>query len=306
MIKKISARIYFIFIITINSFASITNPYNIVNNNEPYFTKEEKQYLIPFENYSELDELGRCGPAKALICEEIMPKKNEKRKDISKVIPTGWTYNKKSNNNKYDFIPGKYIYNRCHLIAYSLSGENDNKLNIITGTRSLNIQGMYEFEQDILSYCKKTKNHVLYRVTPEFENDEVMARSVLMEGYSIEDQGEGICFCIRAWNNEDGIEINYKTGENWIQQTNPEITETLPNIEENIQNYENTITTQDITQTLDLYKESELLVNETTIQQDIKEGIYVFKIIFPIIIATSILIFVVLFTGKILEKPKNK
>ena len=217
MIKKISAIIYFIFIITINSFASITNPYNIVNNNEPYFTKEEKQYLIPFENYSELDELGRCGPAKALICEEIIPKKDEKRKDISKVIPTGWTYNKKSNNNKYDFIPGKYIYNRCHLIAYSLAGENDNKLNLITGTRSLNIQGMYEFEQDVLSYCKKTKNHVLYRVTPEFENDEVIARSVLMEGYSIEDQGEGICFCIRAWNNEDGIKINYKTGENWLK-----------------------------------------------------------------------------------------
>lgn len=288
----------------------INTSFEIVNNDEPYFTENERKSTKVWELYSDLDELGRCGVAYANLCKKLQPKKGEKRKSISHVYPSGWKYKNKSNNHQYkDIIKGNgYVYNRSHLIAFALAGENDNNLNLITGTDWFNHEGMlYEAENNVIAYLKRyPNNHVLYRVTPIYEGDNLVAEGVRIEAYSVEDQGEGICFNKFFYNIQPEIEINYKTGENWIQQINSEIIETLPNIEENIQNYEDIIATQDITQTLDLYKEPELSANETTIQQDIEEGMYVFKIILPIIIATCILIFVVLFASKILEKPKKQ
>lgn len=175
-----------------------------LNGNEPEFTAEEIT-TNTFENYSELDELGRCGVAYANICQELMP--TEPRESISSVKPSGWqTY-------KYDFVDGKYLYNRCHLIGFQLAGENANKLNLITGTRYLNIEGMLPFENMVADYVKETDNHVLYRVTPIYEGDELVARGVQMEGYSVEDNGEGISFNVYAYNVQPGVTINYATGE---------------------------------------------------------------------------------------------
>ena len=170
-------------------------PYTAVNNNEPYFTSDNLT-TEAFENYSELDALGRCGVAYANVCLETMP--TEKRGSISEVKPTGW------HSVKYDNVDGKSLYNRCHLIGYQLTAENANQQNLITGTRYLNVDGMLPFENMVADYVKETDNHVLYRVTPIFTGDNLVADGVLMEGYSVEDEGDGICFCV------------YATGDSWL------------------------------------------------------------------------------------------
>ena len=175
-----------------------------INNNKPYFT-EEDYTKESFEKYSNLDEFGRCGVAFANISKEIMPKEGEERESISNVKPTGWI------QEKYD---GEYLYNRCHLIGYQLSGENDNELNLITGTRYFNVEGMLSFENKVADYIEENQeNHVLYRVTPVFENDNLLAKGVEIEAYSVEDNGEGVCFNVFIYNVEPGININYATGE---------------------------------------------------------------------------------------------
>ena len=182
-------------------------PYTAVNNNEPYFTSDNLTTEV-FENYSELDALGRCGAAYANVCLETMP--TEKRGSISEVKPTGW------HSVKYDNVDGKSLYNRCHLIGYQLTAENANQQNLITGTRYLNVDGMLPFENMVADYVKETDNHVLYRVTPIFTGDNLVADGVLMEGYSVEDEGDGICFCVYAYNVQPGITIDYATGDSWL------------------------------------------------------------------------------------------
>lgn len=182
-------------------------PYTAVNNNEPYFTSDDLT-TEAFENYSELDTMGRCGVAYANVCLETMP--TEKRGSISEVKPTGW------HSVKYDNVDGKSLYNRCHLIGYQLTAENANQQNLITGTRYLNVDGMLPFENMVADYVKETDNHVLYRVTPIFTGDNLVAVGVLMEGYSVEDEGDGICFCVYAYNVQPGITIDYATGDSWL------------------------------------------------------------------------------------------
>ena len=182
-------------------------PYTAVNNNEPYFTSDNLT-TEAFENYSELDALGRCGAAYANVCLETMP--TEKRGSISEVKPTGW------HSVKYDNVDGKSLYNRCHLIGYQLTAENANQQNLITGTRYLNVDGMLPFENMVADYVKETDNHVLYRATPIFTGDNLVADGVLMEGYSVEDEGDGICFCVYAYNVQPGITIDYATGDSWL------------------------------------------------------------------------------------------
>lgn len=178
--------------------------YVAINNNKPYFT--EVDYTTQsFERYSELDSLGRCGVAFVNVCKEIMPPDGDTRGDISSIRPTGWKQAK---------FNGEYLYNRCHLIAYSLSDEDDNELNLITGTRYFNVQGMLPFERLVLEYIKKNKNnHVLYRVTPIFKGNNLLVSGVEMEAYSVEDAGEGVCFNVYVYNVEPGATINYATGE---------------------------------------------------------------------------------------------
>lgn len=183
-------------------------PYTEVNGNQPYFTEEELT-TQSFETYSELDSLGRCGVAYANVGQDLMP--TEPRGEIGAVKPTGWHL------VKYDNVDGKYLYNRCHLIAYMLAAENANPQNLITGTRYLNVQGMLPFETKVCDYVKNTGNHVLYRVTPIFDGDNLLADGVLMEAYSVEDAGEGICFCVFAYNVQPGIGIDYATGDNWAE-----------------------------------------------------------------------------------------
>ena len=181
-----------------------STPYVIINDNQPYFTEEEITD-VSFEYYGELDGLNRCTVAFACVGQDIMP--TEERGSIGSVKPTGWQ------TVKYDFISGKYLYNRCHLIGYQLTGENANKSNLITGTRYLNIDGMLPFEDMVADYVKETGNHVMYRVTPIFTNDNLLADGVLMEAWSVEDNGDGICFNIYAYNVQPYVKINYATGE---------------------------------------------------------------------------------------------
>lgn len=183
-------------------------PYTEVNGNKPYFTEAELT-TQSFETYSELDSLGRCGMAYANVGQDLMP--TEPRGEIGAVKPSGWHL------VKYDNVDGKYLYNRCHLIAYMLAAENANPQNLITGTRYLNVQGMLPFETKVCDYVKNTGNHVLYRVTPIFDGDNLLADGVLMEAYSVEDAGEGICFCVFAYNVQPGIGIDYATGDNWAE-----------------------------------------------------------------------------------------
>lgn len=183
-------------------------PYTEVNGNQPYFTEAELT-TQSFETYSELDSLGRCGVAYANVGQDLMP--TEPRGEIGAVKPTGWHL------VKYDNVDGKYLYNRCHLIAYMLAAENANPQNLITGTRYLNVQGMLPFETKVCDYVKNTGNHVLYRVTPIFDGDNLLADGVLMEAYSVEDAGEGISFCVFAYNVQPGIGIDYATGDNWAE-----------------------------------------------------------------------------------------
>ena len=179
------------------------DPYVVINNNEPNFTKSDKKFSG--EMYSQLDHLGRCGYAMALVGESTMPM--EERGQIGQIKPSGWQ------TVKYDFVDGKYLYNRCHLIGYQLTGENANQKNLITGTRYMNVQGMLPFENMVADYVKETGNHVLYRVTPIYDGKNLLASGVEMEAYSLEDDGEGILFHVFVYNVQPGVEINYATGE---------------------------------------------------------------------------------------------
>lgn len=184
-----------------------SRPYVTVNNNIPNFT-EEDYTTKAFEKYSDFDDLGRCGVAYANICTELMPKEGEKRGDIGNIKPTGW------NNAKYEgVVEGNYLYNRCHLIGWQLAGENDNGRNLITGTRYMNVQGMLPFENMVDDYIEKNQNnHVLYRVSPIFKDDDLVARGVQMEAYSVEDNGAGVCFNVYVYNVQPGIIIDYSDG----------------------------------------------------------------------------------------------
>ncbi len=187
--------------------------YVAINNNIPYF--EESDYKTEAEeNYSELDSLGRCGVAMACLGKETMPAEDEERGSISNVTPSGWV------QKKYDasLVGGGWLYNRCHLIGWQLSAENDNEKNLITGTRYLNVgsdddDAMVYFENMVADYIKETGNHVLYRVTPVYEGSNLLASGVLMEAYSVEDEGDGICFNVYIYNVQPGITIDYATGE---------------------------------------------------------------------------------------------
>ncbi len=178
--------------------------YVAVNDNIPFFTEEELS-SASYETYGELDPLGRCTVCVASVGQDLMPA--EERGNIGAVKPTGW------HTVKYDFVDGKYLYNRCHLIGYQLTGENANEKNLITGTRYLNIEGMLPFENMVADYVKETDQHVMYRVTPVFEGDNLLAAGVLMEGKSVEDNGEGVLFCVFAYNVQPGVSIDYATGE---------------------------------------------------------------------------------------------
>ena len=183
-------------------------PYVYINDNKPSF-KEEDLTTKSFEKYSDLDELGRCGVAYANICKEIMPKEGEERQPIGMVKPSGWK------TARYDdLIEDKYLYNRCHLIGYQLAGENANNKNLITGTRYFNVTGMLPFENKVRDYINKNKkNHVLYRVTPIYQGNNLVASGVQMEAYSVEDKGEGLCFNVYVYNVQPGIIIDYATGD---------------------------------------------------------------------------------------------
>lgn len=180
------------------------NPYVELNGNVPYFTEDDYSYES-YEYYGELDYLGRCTEALALVGKDIMP--TEERGKIGQVKPSGWQI------AKYDWIDGKYLYNRCHLIGFQLTGENANEKNLITGTRYLNVDGMLPFENMVAEYVKDTNNHVLYRVTPIFNENNLLADGVVMEALSMEDNGEGICFNVYCYNVQPGVSIDYSTGK---------------------------------------------------------------------------------------------
>lgn len=181
------------------------HPYVTVNDNTPYFKASSLKRAKSYEKYAQLDSLGRATRATACIGTDLMPEKS--RGYIGNVKPTGW------HTVKYNGIDGNYLYNRCHLIGYQLTGENANEQNLITGTRYLNIDGMLDFENEVADYLHKNpKNHVLYRVTPIYKDDDLLCRGVLMEGYSIEDHGSGVKFCTFAYNVQPSVTIRYSDG----------------------------------------------------------------------------------------------
>ena len=203
------------------------SPYVVINNNQPQFTDQDMT-TESYEYYAPLDDLGRCGYTMACIGRDLMP--TEDRGNISQVKPTGWV------QAQYDFVDGKNLYNRCHLIGFQLTGENANECNLITGTRYCNVEGMLPFENMVADYIKETGNHVLYRVTPIFCGDELVARGIQMEAYSVEDNGDDVCFHVYVYNNQPGVTIDYATGESWrdvqtpptqIQQTDGKTTYVL-------------------------------------------------------------------------------
>ena len=181
-----------------------SSPFVIVKDNVPSFTEKEITDRS-FEAYSPLDPLGRCGEAFACIGKDLMP--TEERGSIGQVKPSGWQ------TAKYEIVDGKYLYNRCHLIGFQLTGENANERNLVTGTRYMNVEGMLPFENMVADYIKETGNHVLYRVTPVYEGDNLLCSGVFMEAYSVEDRGEGISFHVYCYNAQPGIRINYANGE---------------------------------------------------------------------------------------------
>lgn len=196
------------YIASVNDVPKFGNrPYVAICGNIPSFT-EDQLVTESYETYLSLDELGRCRTVMACVGQDIMP--TEERGNIGQVKPTGW------HTVKYDFVDGKYLYNRCHLIGYQLTGENANDRNLITGTRYLNIEGMLPFEDMIADYVKETGNHVIYRVTPIFDGYNLLARGVQMEALSVEDNGAGVCFNVYAYNNQPGIVIDYATGDSHI------------------------------------------------------------------------------------------
>ena len=179
-------------------------PYVVLGDNVPDFTDADMQ-TTSYEEYSDLDNLGRCGAANAIVGIDLMP--TEPRGAIGQVRPSGW------HTVKYEGIDGNYLYNRCHLIGYQLTGENANEKNLITGTRYLNVEGMLPFEDMVDAYVDETGNHVLYRVRPIFSGDDLVARGVHMEAWSVEDAGQGICFDVFCYNVQPGIVIDYVTGD---------------------------------------------------------------------------------------------
>ena len=181
----------------------------VLNGNTPLFTDEEIA-ADSYEFYEELDAYNRCTYTMACIGRELMP--TEDRGNIGQVKPTGWV------TAKYDFVDGKYLYNRCHLIGFQLTGENANERNLITGTRYMNVEGMLPFENMVADYIKETGNHVLYRVIPVFDGDDLVASGVTMEAWSVEDEGKGICFNVYVYNVQPGVEIDYATGESWLAE----------------------------------------------------------------------------------------
>lgn len=201
--------------------------YAKLNNNIPSFSKSQIT-TKSFENYAELDYLRRCGVAYACIGLDIMP--TEERGSIGQVKPSGW------HTVKYDIVDGKYLYNRCHLIGFQLSGENANDKNLITGTRYLNVDGMLPFENMVANYIEETNNHVMYRVTPIFEGENLLCKGVKMEAYSVEDGGKGISFNVFCYNAQPYIKINYKTGESYliVTPTTSPVTQENTTTEENL------------------------------------------------------------------------
>ena len=192
-------------------------PYVVINNNVPSFNKYELT-TKGYETYASLDSLGRCGGAVASCGREIMPKDGEERGSISSVKPSGWV------QAQYDCVSGKYLYNRCHLIGWQLSAENANKRNLITGTRYMNTEGMLPFENMVADYIKETGNHVAYRITPIYNGSDLVASGVQMEAYSVEDDGEGICFNVYCYNVQPGVTIDYSTGKSWSDGSKAETT----------------------------------------------------------------------------------
>ncbi len=183
-------------------------PYVVINENVPSFNKYELT-TKGYETYASLDSFGRCGGAVASCGREIMPKPDEERGSISSVKPSGWV------QAQYDCVSGKYLYNRCHLIGWQLSAENANKRNLITGTRYMNTEGMLPFENMVADYIRETGNHVAYRITPIYDGSDLVASGVQMEAYSVEDDGEGICFNVFCYNVQPGVKIDYTTGKSW-------------------------------------------------------------------------------------------
>ena len=186
-----------------------STPYVIINENVPFFTDEKTDSA--YETFSELDSLGRCGVAVSCIGKELMP--TEERGSIGHVKPSGW------HSVKYDIVDGKYLYNRCHLIGFQLTGENDNEKNLITGTRYMNVEGMLPFENMVADYVKETNNHVLYRVTPIYDRYDLVASGVLIEAKSIED--DEIVFCVYVYNEQPGIVIDFATGNSRLSTDPP-------------------------------------------------------------------------------------
>ena len=185
-------------------------PFSVLNGNIPLFTEEDITDES-YEYYGDLDALNRCTITMASIGPDLMP--TEDRGAIGQVKPTGWV------TAKYDFVDGKYLYNRCHLIGFQLTGENANEQNLITGTRYMNVDGMLPFENMVADYIKETGNHVLYRVIPVFDGDNLVADGVTMEAWSVEDDGEGICFYVYVYNVQPGVEIDYASGESWLAES---------------------------------------------------------------------------------------
>lgn len=231
-IKNKSFSVVFLFICIVILFSSCTmqdenRAFITVNENVPQF-EENEITTESFESYSDLDDLGRCGPAIACIGKDIMP--TEERGAIGQVKPSGWQM------AKYDIVDGKYLYNRCHLIGYQLSGENANEKNLITGTRYMNMEGMLPFENMVAAYIEETDNHVMYRVTPIFTENNLLADGVQMEAFSVEDNGKGISFNVFVYNMQPGIEINYLDGTSKLE-SDSDFEETVE--KQNIQNEKN-------------------------------------------------------------------
>ena len=180
-----------------------------LNGNVPNFTEYDLENIVG-ELFSPLDMLGRCGPAIAMLDRNMMPE--GERDYVGMIRPSGW------HTVRYDdLIDDKYLYNRCHLIAYAMTGQNSNELNLITGTRYLNKYGMLPFEIQALQYLDQSEHHVLYRVTPFFKGDELVARGVEMEAWSVEDHGQGVCFHVFVYNQQPGIVIDYSTGDSRVE-----------------------------------------------------------------------------------------
>ncbi len=192
-----------------------TQAYVDYNGGVPSFTVPDT--ITAYENYSPLDGLGRCGPAEACLGRELMPKEDEERDSLSSVNPSGWK------QAKYPgVISGDYLYNRCHLIGFQLAGEQANKLNLITGTRYMNIEGMLPFENMVADYIRETDNHVMYRVTPVYADQyDLLASGVIIEALSLEDGGDGISFSIYAYNKQPGVVINYRDGSSYLSGEAP-------------------------------------------------------------------------------------